>query len=82
MGTATDIQPSMREVRTVKDDINKLTAPVRLLRDEVSELEAEFAKGKAGSAAGSQRLRLIARRITLGSRRLEVFVKENTYSRS
>lgn len=66
----------------MKADMDKLTAAVKLLRDEVSELEAEFAKWDAGSTAGGKRLRSIARRITLGSRRLEVFVKENTYSRS
>ncbi len=63
-------------------DIDKLTEAVKLLRDELSELEAEFAKGEAGSTAGGKILRSIARRITLGSQRLELFVKENTYSPS
>lgn len=61
-------------------DIDKLTAAVKLLRDDISELEGEFANWDAGSAAGGKRLRFIARRITLGSQRLEVLVKENTYS--
>lgn len=66
----------------MKADIDKLTASVKLLRNEVSELEAEFAKWDAESTAGGKRLRSIARRITLGSQRLELFVKENTYSPS
>ncbi len=64
----------------MKADIDKLTAAVKLLRDEVSELEGEFAKWDAGSTAGGKRLRSIARRITFGSQRLELLVKENTYS--
>ncbi len=76
-----DGQPaSMREVRTMKADFDKLAAAVKLLRDEVSELEGEFANWDAGSTAGGKRLRFIARRIVLGSQRLEVLVKENTYS--
>ncbi len=66
----------------MKADIDKLTEAVKLLRDEVSELEGEFARWDAESTAGGKRLRSIARRITLGSQRLGVLVKENTYSPS
>ncbi len=62
------------------------TEPIKkqigLLREELSELEAEFLdfERMAQNSTGSKKYRSIARRIVLSAQRLEQYVKENTFS--
>jgi len=61
-------------------DIDKLRAASNQLKEELEELESHYSTWDASSTAGGRRLRSIAKRIVLVAKRLEAFVKENTYS--
>jgi hypothetical protein len=64
----------------MEKSVEAVAAAVKTLRDDIKELESNFAYWDSESTAGGKRLRSIAQRIVLSGRRVETLVKENTYS--
>jgi hypothetical protein len=59
--------------KPVKDQLDRLRA-------ELDEMEAHLPRWNADNLAGAKIPRSIAQRIVLSAKRLEVLVKENTFS--
>jgi hypothetical protein len=60
---------------------DQVNAQLQALRDELSELEESTDWRAREALHGSRQLRSIADRIVLSAKRLQAFVKENTFSR-
>ena len=61
-------------------NVESIRDQIELLKGEIAEIESHIPKWDANSTHGGKLLRSIAKRIVLSTKRLEVLVKENTYS--
>jgi hypothetical protein len=64
----------------MKPDIAPIKAETARLKQEIGELESHFDDWKGEHLPDGKKLRAIAERIKLSAKRVEVFVRENTYS--
>jgi ribosomal protein S15P/S13E len=61
-------------------NLESIQDQIRRLKDEIAEIEDHIPNWDAHSTRGGRLLRSIAKRIISSTRRLEILVRENTYS--
>jgi hypothetical protein len=64
----------------MKIDLGPMKEETARLKQEIGELESHFDGWKGEHLPDGKKLRAIADRIVLSAKRVEVFVRENTYS--